>query len=114
MATPVVNIVIPQGADFTQTLTLKESNGTAKNLSGYYGYSVLKKHEAAETSVPFTVGITSVAGGKITISMTDTTSVALTPGRYRYDLITVSGFGTVTREVEGMAMVTAGITTELG
>ena len=114
MATPVVNIVIPQGTDFTQTFTLKESNGTAKNLSGYAGYSVLKKHEAAATSVPFAVGITNAAAGKITISMTDTASVALTPGRYLYDLMTISGFGTVTREVQGMAMVTAGITTELG
>ena len=114
MATPVVNIVIPQGTDFTQTFTLKESNGTAKNLSGYTGYSVLKKHETAATSVPFAVGITSVAGGKITISMTDTASVALTPGRYLYDLMTISGVGTVTREVQGMAMVTAGITTQLG
>ena len=114
MATPVVNIVIPQGTDFTQTFTLKESNSTAKNLSGYSGYSVLKKHDTATTSFPFAVSITSAADGKITISMTDTASVALKPGRYVYDLVTTSGVGTVTREVEGMAMVTAGITTELG
>ena len=113
MATPVVNIVIPQGTDFTQTFTLKESNGTAKNLSGYFGFSVLKKHDTAATSTPFNVGVTSAAGGKIAITMTDTVSSSLTPGRYLYDLMTISGFGTVTREVEGMAMVTAGITTVL-
>lgn len=111
MATPVVNIVVPQGSDFTQTFTSKESNGTARDLSGYSVSAVLRKHDTATSSTAFSVGITSAAAGKVTITMTDTTSLNLTPGRYVYDVRLVSGIGTVSRLVEGMAMVTAGITT---
>lgn len=111
MATPVVNIVVPQGSDFTQTFTSKESNGTARDLSGYSVSAVLRKHDTATSSTAFSAGITSAAAGKVTITMTDTTSLNLTPGRYVYDVRLVSGIGTVSRLVEGMAMVTAGITT---
>ena len=111
MATPVVNIVVPQGSDFTQTFTSKESNGTARDLSGYSVSAVLRKHDTATSSTSFSAGITSATAGKVTITMTDTTSLNLTPGRYVYDVRLVSGIGTVSRLVEGMAMVTAGITT---
>ena len=111
MATPVVNIVVPQGSDFTQTFTSKESNGTARDLSGYSVSAVLRKHDTATSSTAFSAGITSATDGTVTITMTDTTSLNLTPGRYVYDVRLVSGIGTVSRLVEGMAMVTAGITT---
>ena len=111
MATPVVNIVVPQGSDFTQTFTSKESNGTARNLSGQSVSAVLRKHDTATSSTAFSASITSAAAGKVTITMSDTTSLNLTPGRYVYDVRLVSGIGTVSRLVEGMAMVTAGITT---
>ena len=110
MATPVVNIVVPQGSDFTQTFTSKESNGTARDLSGYSVSAVLRKHDTATSSTAFSASITSAAAGKVTITMSDTTSLNLTPGRYVYDVRLVSGIGTVSRLVEGMAMVTAGIT----
>ena len=111
MATPVVNIVVPQGSDFTQTFTSKESNGTARDLSGYSVSAVLRKHDTATSSTAFSAGITSATDGTVTITMDDTTSLDLTPGRYVYDVRLVSGIGTVSRLVEGMAMVTAGITT---
>ena len=111
MATPVVNIVVPQGSDFTQTFTSKESNGTARDLSGYSVSAVLRKHDTATSSTAFSASITSATAGKVTITMADTTSLNLTPGRYVYDVRLVSGIGTVSRLVEGMAMVTAGITT---
>ena len=43
--------------------------------------------------------------------MTSGVTVALNSGRYYYDIKIVSGVGTVSRLVEGMAFVTAGITT---
>ena len=110
MATPVVNIVVPQGSDFTQTFTSKESNGTARDLSGYSVSAVLRKHDTATSSTAFSAGITSATDGTVTIhNGSDTTSLDLTPGRYVYDVRLVSGIGTVSRLVEGMAMVTAGI-----
>ena len=43
--------------------------------------------------------------------MTSGVTVGLTPGRYYYDVKLSSSTGSVSRLVEGMAIVTAGITT---
>ena len=109
-ATPVVNIVIPQGTDFSELFTSTESDGTATNLTGYSGAAKIKKHPGASTSTSFSVSITA-STGEVTISLTDTQTTDLEPGRYYYDVYLTSNVGTVSRMVEGMAFVTAGITT---
>lgn len=110
MATPVVNITIPQGTDFSEVFTSTESDGSASNLTGYTGASKVKKHPGATSSQSFTVSITG-STGEVSIAMTAGKTVALDPGRYYYDVVLTSGSGSVSRMVEGMAIVTAGITT---
>lgn len=110
MATPVVNITIPQGTDFSEVFTSTESDGSASNLAGYTGASKIKKHPGATSSQSFTVSITG-ATGEVSIAMTSGKTVALDPGRYYYDVVLTSGSGSISRMVEGMAIVTAGITT---
>ena len=39
-----VNIVIPQGADFSESFTSTESDGSLTNLNGFSGVSKLKKY----------------------------------------------------------------------
>jgi len=109
-ATPAVNIVIPQGADFSETFTSTETDGSASNLSGYSGSAKIKKYPSSPTSVTFSVSITG-ATGEVSIAMTSGKTVGLDPGRYYYDVVLTSGSGAVSRLVEGMALVTAGITT---
>ena len=110
MATPVVNITIPQGTDFSEVFTSTESDGSASNLAGFTGASKVKKHPGATSSQSFTVSITG-STGEVSIAMTAGKTVALDPGRYYYDVVLTSGTGSVSRMVEGMAIVTAGITT---
>lgn len=107
---PVINISIPQGADFSKTFTSKESDGSAKNLAGYSAEAKIKKHYSSTSSSSFSVGITS-ATGEVTISMASTSTVALDPGRYYYDVRLTSSGGAVSRLVEGMALVRAGVAT---
>ena len=76
-ATPAVNITIPQGADFSQVFTAKETDGSARDLTGYSGSAKIKKHPGSSSSSDFTVGITS-ATGKVSIAMTSGVTVALT------------------------------------
>jgi flagellar hook assembly protein FlgD len=109
-STPVVNIVIPQGTDFSELFTSTESDGSASNLVGYTGAAKIKKHPGASTSTSFSVSIIG-STGEVTISLTDTQTTDLEPGRYYYDVYLTSGSGSVSRMVEGMAFVTAGITT---
>lgn len=106
----VLNISIPQGADFSETFVSTESDGSFTNLTGYSGVARLKKHPAATTSTSFTVTITALIG-EVAIAMTSGTTSGLTPGRHVYDVKLTSPSGSVSRLVEGMAFVTAGIST---
>tara|TARA_A100001234_G_scaffold167678_1_gene148931 strand:- start:694 stop:1026 length:333 start_codon:yes stop_codon:yes gene_type:complete len=110
MSTPVVNITIPQGTDFSEIFTSTESDGSASNLTGYTGAAKLKKHPGATSSTSFSVSITA-STGEVEISLTDTQTVALDPGRHYYDVVLTSPSNAKSRMVEGMAFVTAGITT---
>ena len=109
-ANPVINISIPQGSDFSETFVSTESNGSTSNLAGYIGTAKMKKHPGAGTSKSFSVSIIA-STGEVSIAMTSGVTVSLEPGRYYYDVRLVSGTGAVSRLVEGMAFVTAGITT---
>jgi hypothetical protein len=108
MAVPVVNISIEQGADFASTFTLTNADGTIYNLANSTATSKLKKHPSSTTSYTFSTSII-VATGKITISMADEVTSTINPGRYYYDILVTSNSGIKTRVIEGMALVTAGI-----
>lgn len=107
---PVINISIPQGSDFSETFVSTESDGSASNLAGYTGTARMKKHPTATTSSAFTVTITA-STGEVAIAMTSGVTVGLKEGRHYYDVRLESSSGAVSRLVEGMAFVTAGITT---
>ena len=109
-AVPVINLVIPQGADFTEIFTSTETDGSTSNLDGFTGVSRLKKHPSSATSHTFSVGITSTSG-EASFAMTAGATVAIKPGRYYYDVYLTSPSGGISRLVEGQAEVTAGITT---
>ena len=111
MATnPVVNIVIPQGSDFEETFSSTESDGSVTNLAGYTGEAKLRKHAGSASSSNFSVSIIGTSG-EVSIAMTSGVTGGLTPGRHLYDVRLTSSAGTKSRLVEGMAMVTAGIST---
>ena len=109
-ATPAINIVIPQGADFSEVFTSTETDGTISNLNGYTGVSKMKKHPSAVVSTSFTVGITT-ARGEVSIAMTSGVTTTLKPGRYYYDVFLTSATNAVSRLVEGQVEVTSGIST---
>ena len=89
------NLAIYGGTDFSTTFTVRSTNNTYFNLTGYSGASALSKSVAVGATlgatVAFTVGITSAAGGKINLSLTDTQTTSLTEGRYVYDVLVTVG-----------------------
>lgn len=110
MSARVSNIVIEQGASFTNTYFVENSNNTPLNLAGYTGAAKLAKHPASSTKTPFTVTITS-STGVVSIGLTPGATGSLKPGRYVYDVLLTDGTGAKTRIVEGTALVIAGVTT---
>ena len=111
MAVYVANILINQGADFSQTYTLEDSNSnSAQNLSGYSVAAKISKHHASTTQTSFSASISNAAGGEIKLSLTDTQTADLAPGRQVYDILLTHPDGTKERVVEGMAIVRDGVT----
>ena len=108
MAT-IQNLTIDQDADFTQTLTVKDSTGTVVDISGQTITSKLRKTHLSSTATAFTTAIVSGTDGTCSITLTDTVTSGLTEGRYVWDLTTTSG-GLITRRIEGRVTVTPSVT----
>ena len=110
MAVPVVNIVIEQGADYSSSFTITNPDGSPYTIFNNSAAATLKKHSASETSYTFTSEI-DPDDGQILLSMSNTLTSTIPPGRYFYGIvITNINDGYKSRVIEGMAMVTPGIT----
>lgn len=105
MAT-ISNLFIDQDADFTTTVTVNDSNGSALDLTDYTALAMIRKTYQSSTATTFTSAFVSPrTTGQITISLTDVQTAALEDGRYVYDLVITDASGTKTRVVEGIATV---------
>lgn len=80
-------LTIDQGSDVTIELHLIDKNDTAKDLTGHTLTAKLKKNYNSGDSdtTAFTSIISNVTGGIASISLTNTQTDALKPGRYVYD-----------------------------
>tara|TARA_Y100000289_G_scaffold4533_1_gene4166 strand:+ start:90 stop:425 length:336 start_codon:yes stop_codon:yes gene_type:complete len=106
----IANIFIDQGADFSITVDVSDANGNQLNLTGYTAAAQMRKtYESSSVSATFTTSI-AAADGQVTLTLTDTVTTALSPGRYVYDLVVTDGSSISTRVVEGQAIVTPGVT----
>ena len=108
----IANIFIDQGADFSITVDVSDVNGNQLNLAGYTAAAQIRKtYESSTLSATFTTAISNpTTDGQVTLSLTDTITKALSPGRYVYDLVVTDGSSISTRVVEGQAIVTPGVT----
>jgi len=105
MAT-ISNIFIDQGADFSTTVTISDSSGSALDLTGYTALAQVRKTYESTTSTAFTATFASDrTTGQITISLTDTQTSTLDHGRYVWDLLITDASDNKTRVVEGIATV---------
>ena len=109
MSVYVRNLIINTHSDFSEDLELSQLAGKPTNLTGHTGASQMRKHPDSSTAYDFAVGITSAADGKLTLSMTDTTTATIKAGRYMYDLMLIRPNGDKTIVVEGSVNVRSGI-----
>jgi len=112
MAVYVSNIIINTSTTFSQSFTLESVNtNSILDLTGYTGRSEMRKHSGSTTGITtFTVSFPDRTGGQVNIGLTTTQTASLKPGRYVYDLLIDDGAGTIDRVVEGMAIVSQGVT----
>ena len=114
MAATTYDILIEQGATYSQVITYKET-GAAISLVGYTArMQVRATLESAEALIELTTGNGRIAlggaAGTITLTISATDTAALTAGRGVYDLELVSGSGIVTRLLQGVATISRNVT----
>jgi hypothetical protein len=103
-------LLIEQGATFSTTVNVEDTAGAAINLYGYSASSQMRKSYYATSNTVITSIITGNANGEITLSMTAANTAKLTPGRMVFDLIITSSTNITTRVVEGIIIISPGVT----
>ena len=84
----VKNLIINVGEDFTEDLELFSADGTGVvDLTNFTAQSQLRKHPDSTKFVGIAVSITSPEEGKINISIADTVTSGIKPGRHVYDVL---------------------------
>lgn len=102
------NLIIDQGTDYSTSITLTDVDDNAINLADFTAQAQIRKTYSSSNSVSFSISITDTQG-VIQLSLTDTQTANLTPGRYVYDVIMTTA-NTTTRVVEGIVTVTPRVT----
>jgi len=92
------NIVIDQGADYSASIDVTDTDGDAVDLTGHTGKGQIRKTYSSSTAVDFDVSVKSPATN------------AMKAGRYVYDVEITSSAGTKTRVLEGQVEITPGVT----
>jgi hypothetical protein len=104
------NLVIDQGTDFEATIDVTDNEDNVFDLTDYTATAQMRKNYAASAATTFTC-TTNGIDGQINLSLVNSITADLTPGRYLYDVeITSISSGKVIRVVEGIVTVTPGMT----
>ena len=103
-------LLIEQGASFSTTINVSDSAGAAINLYGYTASSQMRKSYYATSNTIISAVVTGNANGEITLSMTSANTANLTPGRSVFDLLITAPSGIKTRVVEGIIVISPGVT----
>ena len=105
MAT-ISNLSIDQGTDYSVTVTVTDTTGSARDLTDYTAKSQLRRSYYTNSNIAFDVNIYNPGIGEITLEMNSATTGNLKPGRYVYDLELKSNSTLqIERIVEGIVTV---------
>jgi len=108
-----LNLVIEQGADFSNIITIANDDGTPKDLTDYTFDAAIRRTYSSTTSYELTVTVDDdETTGVITLSMLAADTEELrAPRRYVYDVYMNSPSPDVvrTRVVEGIVTVTPSV-----
>jgi hypothetical protein len=107
------NLVCDQATTFNFQFQILNDQ-TPLNLTGYTGTMTVRPFVGASTTtvVATTANglmVFDAANGRVTVTISATTTGAIAAGRYSYDLVLTSGV-TVTRYLEGKFIVTGAVT----
>ena len=85
------DMTIQRRSDHSVSVTLKDSGGSAVNLTGYTLASQVWDSSRTTKAADATVAVTSASGGTFTWTLTDTQTTTFTADEYKYDVRLTSG-----------------------
>jgi len=109
------DITIDQGADFAMQLQLAEVNGNPKDLTSHFVTGTVKKTYTSDSAdtFSFSSSINEPTDGIVTLTLSNTITDTMKPGRYVYDVelsFTDSALNTVVERIlEGTVYVTPSV-----
>jgi hypothetical protein len=106
------NFYIDTGSNFGAVISVKGTDGLPLNLTGFTVDSYIRKSYASKTHINFNASIFSQTGGQIRVSLANTSTNNVKPGRYMYDVEIESPLGERLRVAEGIIIFTPQITKE--
>jgi hypothetical protein len=107
----ISNLYIDQGSDFSTTVTINDSAGSALDLTNYTASAQIRKTYSSSTYTAFTTTFdTDRTTGIIKLALTNTQTVALKSGLYVYDVLISDVNSVKTRVVEGSATISPMVT----
>lgn len=108
----IVDFFIEQGVDYENIITVNDSGGSPRNLTGYTVASQIRKGYGSTTSYPFTAGLfgNDPTTGRIIISLTNAQTSVIPAGRYVYDIELTSAAGKKSRVIEGIVTISPEVT----
>ncbi len=111
MAAGTYDIVIDQGSDFAIEIAVSQ-DGAATTLGSHTARAQLRPSPTSSTkTADFTCSIINASQGKIKMSLSNSTTAAITSGKYYYDLELVNtSTSVVNRLLQGVARVTPEVT----
>jgi len=104
------DMTIQRASDHSVSVTLKDSGGSAVNLSGYSIASQIWDSGRTSKAADVTCAITSAANGTWTWTVTDTQTATFTADEYKYDVLLTNGSGLKEYWLEGTIFISQGFT----
>ena len=104
------DMTIQRRSDHSFSVTLKDSGGSAVNLTGYTLASQVWDSSRTTKAADATVSVTSASGGTFTWSVTDTQTTTFTADEYKYDVLLTNGSGLKEYWIEGTIYMSEGYT----
>jgi hypothetical protein len=106
-----IELNLDQGADFTFDMTVTNTDGTAKNVTGYtFSSSMKKSYYSSNVAANLTATILNASTGLVRFAIPAANNSTIKAGRYLFDIKQVDTSNNVTRIVEGLITVNPGIT----
>ena len=107
-----IELLIDQGATFTNTLTITDDlTNQPVNVDSYIVTSQLRRsYYSMNASANLACSITDGVNGVITMSMTAANTSLLQAGRYVFDVKAIVDANTTNRLLEGIVTVLPGVT----